>query len=245
MRVDRRTAKHRATIPVGGHPTSVAVLGDTVWVWTVEGLLVPIDPRFDVAGEPIDLRAAGARSGHPEERNDRLGRLAVAGGYLWLTVPRATLIRGSGGRPRAFEPPNGVEGPLAAGNGSLWVGGFSEVFPVAASGIEGAGVRTGLVRDLAVGAGSLWVASGQETGQQGVRSALRRVDPRSRLIRSTIAAGVNPVAVEVAAGSVWLASETTVRRVDPADDRVTAAIGVGASVTDLAGDTDGVWVAVK
>ena len=133
-----------------------------------------------------------------------------------------------------------------AGNGALWVGGFGEVFPVAArTGIEGAGVSVGLVRDLAFGAGDLWVVSGQETGQQSVRSALRRVDVRSRLIRTTIAAQSNPVAVEVAAGTVWLASGTTVRRVDPDTDRVTGAIDVGASVTDLAGDADGVWVAVK
>ena len=115
-------------------------------------------------------------------------------------------------------------------NGNLWVGGYSQVFPIAArSGIEGTGITVGLVRDLAFGAGSLWVVSGLETGQQGVRDGAAARRRPSRVIRTTIALGTNPVAVEVADGSVWLASGKTIRRVDPENDQVIEAIPVGAT----------------
>lgn len=244
MHLDRRTAKVLATVPVGGHPTGIAVHEDTVWVWTAEGLLVPVDPEFDVAGEAVDLAAADAPAG-PWEPGGH-GEIAVADGHVWLTAPRTTLIRAMPERHRAFTPPDGVEGAMAPADGDLWVGGFATVFPVdTRSGIEGAGVSVGRVTDLAFGAGSLWVASGQENGQQGARAALRRVDVRSRLIRTTISIGSSPVAVVVAGRSVWVAGGSTLRRVDPETDRVTDAIPIGASPTALAGDADGVWVAVR
>jgi YVTN family beta-propeller protein len=252
-RLDRRTARVVATIPVGAHPTSITAHEGRLWVWTMEGVLVAIDPRFNVAGEAVELVAPG---GDPAFRGvdapalrKGAGRITAAGGFLWLTAARTTLIRVAPETPeryRSFLPDDGVQGALVAVNGNLWVGGFSQVFPIAArSGIEGTGITVGRVNDLAFGAGGLWVVSGSETGQQGVRTALRRVDLGSRLVRTTIALGSSPVAVEVAGGSVWLASGKAIRRIDPESDQVTQTIPVGASPTDLAGDVDGVWVAVK
>jgi hypothetical protein len=41
------------TIPVGGHPTDLVAYRELMWVWTLEGLLVPIDPRFESVGARI------------------------------------------------------------------------------------------------------------------------------------------------------------------------------------------------
>jgi YVTN family beta-propeller protein len=252
-RLDRQTGNVLATIPVGAHPTGVTAHGGKVWVWTVEGLLVPIDPQFDVAGKAIALPAPGPEpefiGGDRPARGREAGKITAAGGFLWLTAPGTTVIRVRPETPerhRSFVPSDGAQGAVVPVNGNLWVAGYSQVFPIAArSGIEGTGITVGLVRDLAYGAGSLWVVSGMETGAQGVRTALRPVDVRSRVIRTTIALGTNPVAVDVAAGSVWLASGKTIRRVDPENDQIVDTVPVGATPTDLAGDVDGIWVAVK
>jgi YVTN family beta-propeller protein len=252
-RLDRRTGSVLATIPVRAHPTGIAVHKNRVWVWTVEGKLIPIDPRFDVAGEAVDLPAPGPDpefiGGDRPARGREAGKITAAGGFLWLTAPGTTVIRVRPETPerhRSFVPSDGAQGAAVALKGNLWVAGYSQVFPIAArSGIEGTGITVGLVRDLAYGAGSLWVVSGSETGAQGVRTALRRVDVRGRVIRTTIAPGTNPVAVEVAGHSVWLASAETIQRVDPENDQIIDAIPVGATLTDMAGDVDGIWVAVK
>jgi YVTN family beta-propeller protein len=252
-RLDRRTGKILATIPVRAHPTGVTAYRGRVWVWTVEGWLVPIDPRFDVAGVAVVLPPPGVDpafiGADRPLRGREAGKIAAAGGFLWISAPGTTIIRVPPETPerhRVFVPADGAQGAIVAWNGDLWVGGYSQVFPIdARSGIERTGIRVGLVRDLAFGSGSLWVISGLETGQQRVRTGLRRVDVRGRIVRNQIALGSNLLAVDVAAGSVWLASGTTIRRVDPENDQVVEEIPIGVTPTDLAGDVDGVWVAVK
>jgi YVTN family beta-propeller protein len=252
-RLDRRTAKVLATIPVRGHPTGIAVLKGSVWVWTLEDILVPIDPRFNAAGHALHLTALGEdpafHGGGSTAGRRQSGKIAAAGGFLWVTAGATTVIRVSPDTPeqhRSFVPSDGAQGAIIAVNGNPWVGGFSQVYPIAArSGIAGTGVPVGQVRDLAFGAGSLWVVSGLETGQQGVRTALRRVDTGGRVVLSTISLGSNPVAVAVAGGSAWVASGQSIQRIDPSNDQVVDTIPVGANPTDLAGDADGVWVAVK
>src|SRR5262249_260743 len=85
-RIDR-TSGQPVTIPVAGHPTGLVASDNMVWVWTLEGLLVPIDPRFDTAGKPVSLASEiiGRRRGG--------GRLTVGGGFLWIAAPGATVIR--------------------------------------------------------------------------------------------------------------------------------------------------------
>jgi DNA-binding SARP family transcriptional activator len=241
-----------ATIPVGGHPTGIAALGDTVWVWTLEGLLVPIDARYDTKGTLTSL--AGdilVARGSVGERRSLGGRITAGGGFLWIAAPWTTVVRvdpqhpGEGRLP--VIPDAGVEGSLAYRDGNVWVGGAHEAFPIAATTANpGSGVAVGVARDLAFGFGSLWVASGGQAHMGGIVQALRRVDPGSRLVQATISVGSEPVAVAVAGDSVWVASRTdrTVLRVDPAQNRVVQKITLGAAPTALAPGDGGVWVAV-
>jgi hypothetical protein len=216
-------------------------------------MLVPIDPRFNVAGQAVALPAPGGdpvfRGVDAPAQRRQTGKIISAGGFLWLTAPGTTVIRvlpETSERHRSFVPSDGAQGALVEVNGNPWVGGFTHVFPISArTGNEGTGIRVGEVRDLAFGGGSLWVVSGLETGAQGVSTALRRVDVRSRVVQTTVALGSNPVAVAVADGSVWLAGGRGIQRVDLENDQLIEAISLGSSPTDLAGDVDGVWVAVK
>jgi DNA-binding SARP family transcriptional activator/DNA-binding beta-propeller fold protein YncE len=233
-------------IDVRAHPTGLAALGRTLWVWTIEGLLVPIDPRFDRAAAPIDVRALASQSRAPRE-------MAAGGGFLWVTAPPTTVIRvnpTSRQPSQPIIPDAGAHGAIAFQGGEAWVAGANQVFPIAArTGIPGSGITVGSpVLDLAPSTGSLWVISGAPAAAT-THEALRRIDLRDRLVRTTIRVGSDPVAVAAGGGSIWAASgsDGTIDRVDPAQDggRVVDTIQVGASPTALAADEDGVWVAVR
>jgi DNA-binding SARP family transcriptional activator/streptogramin lyase len=253
MRLDRRSGRSLANIPIAGHPTSLVAYGGEVWVWTLEGSLVRIDPRFETAGKPIPL-AAGAtagqsRGGRPDEPGAG-GAITAAGGYLWMTAPGTTVIRVDPTNPMRRLPPivpdDGAEGPIVSRDGEVWVGGASRVFSIAAdTRIRGAGIDVGAIYDLAFDAGTLWVVSGGPL-HAGADQALRRLDLRDQIVGDTVTVGSNPIRVAAAAGSIWVASrtDTAVYRVDPHDDRVVETIPVGSTPSALAADRSGVWVAV-
>ena len=248
-RIDRGSGR-MATIPVGGHPTGITAYRDNVWVWTLEDLLVPIDPRFDSAGDPV-LLAVGGRPRFVRTRDP--GRIVAGAGFLWITAPGTTVVRvdpADTERRLSIVPDAGANGPIAYGEGEVWVAGSGFVVPITVkTGIPLSGSTVGgVVRDLAFDADSVWVVSGGPNRQEGVAPALRRVDSRTRLLQTTIAVGDRPVAVAAAAGSTWVASlegsEGTIYRVDPVRNRVVATITVGSIPTAMIADEDGVWVAV-
>jgi DNA-binding SARP family transcriptional activator/DNA-binding beta-propeller fold protein YncE len=246
MRIDLAT-KGRYMISMPGlrhHPTGIAAFGSTIWVATLEGLLVPI--AFDRAGDPIDLG-----SGRPG--GIALGEIAAGGGYLWVTAPETTVIRLNPGNPEDRVPifPNtGAESVIAFHEGEAWSAGSGQVLPIAAdTGISRTPITVGgSVRDMAFGGDSLWVVSGRPASGGGVVPALRPVDLQTRLLRTTIDVGDRPVAVAATPASIWVASRNgndgVIYRVDPAHDRVVDTISVGSIPTALAPDDDGVWVAV-
>jgi DNA-binding SARP family transcriptional activator/streptogramin lyase len=240
------TTGQSITIAVGGHPTGIADSEGMVWVWTQEGLLVAVDPRYESAGHPVRLaRAATA--------GVELGRVAAGGTSLWVTVPEASLLRVDSGHPEGrstIVPDWGAEGPIVDHAGRLWVAGSGSagyVFPIdARTGAVGSGIAVGgPIRDLAFDGDTLWVLSGGPVIEVP-RPQLRAVDIHDQLIHATVDVGKNPVAVAAAAGSVWVAnrSDRTISRVDPSRGRVVETIKLGARPAALAGDPAGVWVAV-
>jgi YVTN family beta-propeller protein len=248
-RIDPETGR-TATIPVGGHPTGITFYRDKVWVWTLEELLVGVDPRFDAADSPIRLAVGGsprfARTRDP-------GRIAAGGGYLWVTAPGTTVIRIEPDDPESrlsIIPDLGTNGPLAYGARELWAAGSGFVFPITPeTGIPRSGTAVGgVVHGIAWGDG-VWVVSGGPARASGVAPALRRVDPRTGLLETTIAVGERATGIAVGAGSTWVASTShdqgAVYRIDPAENRVVDTIRVGAIPTSVAADSDGVWVAVR
>jgi DNA-binding SARP family transcriptional activator/streptogramin lyase len=224
------------TIPVGGHPTGLVAAGPTIWVSTREGSLAPIDPRYDTVGKPLAL-------GLP------LTEVAAGGGFLWVTSPPTTVIRIDPSNPgdrRLIVPDEGARGPIVYEDAAAWVAGSLDVFAIPAeSHVPGEAIPVGAVRDLTFGAGSLWVVSGGPGHIGGVKQRLRRVDLESRLIQTTIPVGSDPVAVAVAAASVWVASRSdwAIARVDPQQDRVVETLKLGSAPVALAADENGIWVA--
>jgi hypothetical protein len=214
-----------------------------VWVWTLEGSLVAVDPRYETVGAPISLAAeiVGARSPG--------GQISVGDGHLWIAAPLATLIRvdaADGRNPHPILPNGGVQGAIAYRDGELWVAGEAGVFPITTeTAAPGTGIELGVVRDLAFGAGSLWVVSGGPGHRGGIGQALRRIDPETGIPLATILVGNDPVAVAAAAGSIWVAarSDRMLERVDPTSDLVVARIHVAGEPIALDPDTGGVWVA--
>ena len=244
-RIHRATGR-AVTIPVGGHPTGITAFRGAVWVWTSEGLLVRIDPRYDSAAHPVRLAPVGGTAREP-------GRITAGARFLWITVPDATVLRVDPThleRPSRIVPDWGAGGPIIERNGQAWVAGSSftgYVFPIAArTGARGTGIDVGgPVDGLALGAGTLWVLSGGAVREQP-HPALRAVDLHDQLVRTTVAVGNDPVAIVAAVGSIWVAGESdgTMSRIDSSQSRIVATIRVGARPTALAADRDGVWVAV-
>jgi streptogramin lyase len=210
-----------------------------IWVWTSEGRLIPINPRYGRAGKSVSFgRSAGPSAG-----------IASGGGFLWLTLPPATVIRVNPAKPeraRVNQPDDGVQGAVAYSKGSAWVGGLDRVFPIEAADpdVVGAAIVVGRVHSMTFSAGSLWVVSGGHW-DQGIPIALRRVKVDGGEI-DQIDAGGDPVAVASGGGSIWVGSGTdrTIRRIDPATNFPVATTPLGAPATALAGDPEGVWVAV-
>jgi DNA-binding SARP family transcriptional activator/DNA-binding beta-propeller fold protein YncE len=255
-RIDRATGAP-VTIPVGGHPTGLTTRRGDVWVWTLEGQLTEIDPRFNVStplqlGPRIARLIAPIRGVSPAQIHRQVGdgKITSGGGFLWVTVPLTTVIRIDPAEPRrarVIVPNDGVQGAIAYREGAVWVAGYREVFPIEASTprIPRSGIVVGLASSLTFGDGSLWVVSGGQM-DQGVVPALRRLDLHGHLVEATINVGSDPIAAASAGGSVWVASrgDRAIRRVEPARDQVVNTIQLGGQPSALAADADGVWVAV-
>jgi YVTN family beta-propeller protein len=71
--IDSQTRQVVRTIPVGGHPTGVAVGADGVWVTTANGRLVEIDASGSMIRRSLPL------GGTPSA-------VAVGDGFIWVTI---------------------------------------------------------------------------------------------------------------------------------------------------------------
>jgi DNA-binding SARP family transcriptional activator len=231
------------TIVVGAHPTGLAAHQGMVWVSSLEGRLIPIDPRVDSAGPAIELLGSGAPA-------DTLGEIAQNGRYLWVAAPPVAVIRVDPARPRdrlLIVPDAGAGGAIELREGKAWIAGSSEVVPMdAESGALEPGIAVGTpVRDLTFAAGTLWVISGGPARRRTL-VALRRIDIGNRLVETTIHAGDDPIAVAASGDSIWVAgrSDGTITRVDPTTNLVVDSIATGASPTAIVASDEGAWFAV-
>jgi hypothetical protein len=173
------------------------------------------------------------------------------------------LIRGGGGGGLSVVHPNNVgvidpktneivaevpvgirPGPIAAGEGSVWVGntGDRNLTRVDMRTRENAGAVTlnnQTPTGLAVGADAVWVA-------HGVLGRLSRVDPRTGLLTKTIDVAPPSLSgeVTVGGGAVWTVNGgSTVARVDPVSPRVLGEGLAGASPTGIVYAMGSLWVA--
>jgi DNA-binding SARP family transcriptional activator/streptogramin lyase len=137
-------------------------------------------------------------------------------------------------------------GPLAAGNGSVWVGNLQDR-SLTRIDIRGRSVRGSLAlydrtpTALAVRRGGLWVA-------HGPRGELTQVEPQfGRLVRTIPVTeppyGTPTGAVAVSSRYVWAVyGDSTLARIEPGGGRTRAATVAGASPTSVAVTEAAVWV---
>ncbi|MET0938564.1 MAG: hypothetical protein ABWY51_05010, partial [Gaiellaceae bacterium] len=195
-------------------------------------------PPIRLEAEPAQAAEAALRT--PPWRRSRV--LAAAAAVLLLAVLAAALLatRDSGAglsgvranhvgvidpetNEIVAEVPVGIRpGPIAAGEGSVWVGNLDDRTMTRIDPAERAAVATVSLDDrtptgIAVGLGAVWVA-------HGLLGQLSRVDPQfGRVTQSIDAAGTafgSPNgSVAVGAGSVWVVfGDSTLARVDRAGE---------------------------
>jgi hypothetical protein len=97
---------------------------------------------------------------------------------------------------------------------------------------------------LAVGEGALWALA---SSNRAAPNALVRIDPATGQVLATTPLEAEPWYVAAGGGAVWIGSpnSSTVQRVDPATNEVTARIELpGDGVSAIAADARAVWVEV-
>jgi YVTN family beta-propeller protein len=181
-------------------------------------------------GKPIVAVAAG---------------LSVAPNSVAVIDPRTNAIVAS-------IPAGAGPGPIAVGEGSVWVANVEAqtltridassraVIATIGLGIEPTG--------LAVGEGAVWVAGGFDRALFRIDTGSNRIRLRLR-VREVIGPlppgyELGPSGVAVGEGGVWLSHGEEVSRIDEATGKVTATIPAGGSWTGaIAAGEGAVWVA--
>ncbi len=219
LRIDPRTNRVVATIPVGADPELGVGIGlGSVWIADPKDRsLTQIDPVRDRVVRTIDIDLAA----------DPEGSIGVGAGSVWLMTnvlgtPSGTLTRIDAATGRvianiAVKP--GSHGVLAA-FGSVWVTSASDATVTRIDPGRNAVVASIAVhpmpRFMAAGAAALWVLS-QSDG------SLARIDPRTGRVVATVDVGVPGEGGDLAvgAGYVWVSAEgTPLSQVDPRTNRL-------------------------
>ena len=239
-RVDPETDAVEATVPIGGIG-DVAAQGGDVWVASYSADTVGrVDPETNAVEDRVHV-------------SDPQG-LAIGYGSIWVTSPiRGTLTRidehtgtvlaeisiahpGPGLAGLAVP----LAGTVAVGAGAVWAGvensgRIVRVDPATNKVV--ATVTAGSYPTIAFAAGSLWV--GRDDDQ-----SVRRIDPTTNRVKATIPLHAAPFALSVSAGSVWIAGDGLIARIDPSSnaivERLLATDGIYSGLTVRGSD---VWVA--
>jgi len=246
VRIDPATDRVTSSYGLSGHPRSVTIARNRVWVGDFrDGSLWRLDPargdlqRFTTTGEPRDLTSLGSS-------------IYVAGDGNTIfdgSVTRYDAVTGA--REAGLKL---TACSVAAGEGVVWVAGCPLIERLS----TGPGALRTLVtklvpyqrpasaetvrfamHDMAVGEGWLWVIG------DAVDRRVFRVDPRTGAIRGITRLPFAPGAIAAGAGGVWVTGSIrdVVARLDPRDGRVRKTIRVGRGVGGVAVGAGAVWVA--
>jgi DNA-binding beta-propeller fold protein YncE len=208
-KVDLRTNRVTATIPVGNHQAMLAACGGTLTV-------------HDVPHGSFLIR-----------RCEMPSAVAVGAGSLWITKnDDNSLLRidPATDRVEAVIPTSIKLFGLAAGPSGAWATDLSgSVIHVdAQSNRVVATVHvSGQPSGLAVTDDAVWVA-------RTLDNAVTRIDPTSNTVVGEIPVGLRPLPVVSGLGAVWVRNvwnegAGTISRIDPASNRVIATVAVGAN----------------
>lgn len=240
LRLDPATGASRARIPLGGAGTSLAATDGQVWAANFDGnRVLRVDTGtatspIAVGAGPEDLVAGlgavwTANKGcddpsNPCPGNGSVSRIDTATGAV-RTIPL-------GKEPRY----------VTAGSSSVWATSFfsdtlSRIDPVTGSVTNVVGGPKG-PGGVAEAFGSVWVA-GYENGE------VWRYDPATLAVTAKIS-GVGPGIEDLKASptAIWTANSAgaSISRIDPATNRVTNTVAVGAGPRQIAPADDHLWV---
>ncbi len=245
VRIDPRTNRIAAVIPVGRGAETVAYGGNTVWVYndadqTVEG----IDTRTNSVVAPP--KAISGSVPIPEHKQP----IAADRGGAWVLSVEPSghglLTRVQRNFPATHQLQlSDSPVSIALGAGSIWVtttsaggGALLRIDPRTEriTGTLNIDDPDATLNWIAVGEGAVWVTDAGTS-----HSRLLRVDPRTMRVTAARPFGCSQgfCATEVGAGSVWIASNPSggrarLLRIDPRTLRQTGV--VHASQTDLSAD---------
>lgn len=212
-------------------------------------------PRAAVAQSEPETQAAAGSPTHGPERDARIGRrtrLALAGvGLLCAAVAALVVALASGTAPASVELRTfSVSGPpeaIAFGDGVLWDASsnrLTRISPRTGKVVgapitytdKGAVFSDADATGLAVGDGSVWVAN-------GFGNAVTRVSESSGATEGSPIGIDSPSALALGFGSLWIASTTTVQRVDARSGTLEGVpIRVGQLPDAIAVGYGAVWV---
>ncbi|MGI9603002.1 MAG: Vgb family protein [Acidimicrobiales bacterium] len=233
VRIDPRTNRIVASVPVEASPTGVAIGAGAVWVASREtGLVLRIDPA----------------------RNEVVATIVVGESPVWVTTAAgAVWVANNGDNTVSRIDPTSdtvvatidvAGGPavVAAGAGAVWVGHGGLVTRIDPS--------TNAIADeveigvgVTVGAGAVWVSDGSAN--------VLRINPSTGEIVDSIPVGGLPIGLEVGAGGVWVnvsrncktGCEGSVVRIDPQRGSVVDVVELPAGFVGvpIAVGPDSVW----
>lgn len=241
MRIDPRSRRVVATIPVGENTGDVTVGEGGVWVIAVRGdakTLVRIDPQSnEVAGKPLEVGL-----NYPKG-------IATGAGSIWIANEMDDSVT------RVDPESNRISGEpisltdatdIAVGGGSVWAtrksaDAVTRIDPRTDK-LVGQAIPVGVnPTGIAFGEGGVWVGNSGD-------ATVTRIDPRSgSVVGEPIEVGTL-FAVDVLAvgeGAVWV-PDTDLGKVNQIDPKVNEVVGeaveLGSMPRDIAAGEGAVWV---
>ena len=229
-RVDPKSLRTLANIPLPTPPMGLAASADGIWV--VEPNAIPgqssvtvsrIDPEYNEPGLPV--RQIG------NVVPDGPGSVAAQGHSVWVAPSNGLLTRLDAltGAVRRQVDPNASPSGIAVGEGAVWL---TDSEPDSETNNVIRVDPTGLVKTIPVGNGPSAIAAGD--GAVWVVDAFDetvvRIDPETWSVTATIPVGHSPAGVAVGDGAVWVANsgDGTVTRINAITHKTTT-ISVGGS----------------
>jgi YVTN family beta-propeller protein len=223
-----------------------------------EGLPTAFPPLRHEATPPASTtqRASRRRAGVLAAALAALGVIVVgivlltreSGGGLSVVQPNHVGVIDPTSNDIVGEVPVGLRpGPLAAGEGAVWVGNLDDrnLTKIAVPERSNAGtvsLENRTPTGIATGEGAVWVAHGR-------LGTVSRVDPQFTRVTDTIPVIGFPTAlvggaVTVGSGSVWATfSDSTLARIDPVGLEVTGRALAGSQPLSIAHGAGAIWVA--
>jgi len=234
-KLDAKSYAKASTFSVPGTPRNLVAAFNSLWIGTLEGRVLEIDPETDLVERTWTLPNAGTTLVFENDRG--AGWLAAGPDAIWAGSVRA-ISRIDPKTSQMRHRRIGVWGPMAYGFGSLWIVGRNLVQVSALTMKRVATIpATTSYADLATGFGSVWLADDEG-------KAVVRLDPRRHRVTDRYRLSGSAFGVAAGRGVVWATSDDgNLARIDPQRGDV-AEIRIGGAPRSVDVDRKDVWVSV-